>query len=144
MCYDKAQQRSNRYVICSWGDSIHYFPTALTKTPLWRRRPLKTFLPFMNSRLRRAIHKKNMSYNASEKGKVTWDTYRRQRKLTTAINKQSKSAHFEKDVAVVPKINLFGKTVIPVISYKTSFKTYRTILQEGTLFFCWWYLWDFQ
>ena len=35
----------------------------------------------MNSRLRRAIHKKNMLYNAYKKGKVKWDTYRKHEKF---------------------------------------------------------------
>ena len=42
--------------------------------PLKKKTLQKTSLPYMNSRLRRAIHKKNMLYNAYKKGKVKWDT----------------------------------------------------------------------
>ena len=49
-------------------------------TPL-KKKTRKKFLPHMNSRLRRAIHKKNMLYNAYKKGKVKWDTYRRHEKF---------------------------------------------------------------
>ena len=48
----------------------------------------------MNFRLRNAIHKKNMMHNAYIKWKVKWDDYRKQRSLTTAINKQSKLTCF--------------------------------------------------
>ena len=47
----------------------------------------KPSVPYMNSRLRQANHKKNMLYKAYRKGKVKWDVYRKQRNLATAINK---------------------------------------------------------
>ena len=85
----------------------------------------------MNSRLRHAFHKKNMFYNAYKKGKGKWDTYRRQRNLTTAINKQSKSAYFRERCEGGPKNQSFWKTTKPFISNNSSFNTNQTILQEG-------------
>ena len=81
----------------------------------------------MNSRLRRAIHKKNMLYNAYKKGRVKWDTYRKQRNLTTAINKQSKSAYFRERCDGGPKKQSFWKTIKPFVSDKTSFNTSKII-----------------
>ena len=51
------------------------FPDIIDKNaPLKKKTLQKTSLPYMNSRLRRAIHKKNMLYDAYKKGKVKWDT----------------------------------------------------------------------
>ena len=83
----------------------------------------KPSLPYMNSRLRRAIHKKNMLYNAYKKGKVKWDTYRKQRNLTTAINKQSKSAYFRERCDGGPKKQSFWKAIKPFISDKGNFSS---------------------
>ena len=84
----------------------------------------------MNSRLRRAIHKKNMLYNANKKGKVKWNTYRKQRNLTTAINKQSKSACFRERCEGGPKKQYFWKTIKPFISDKGNFNSSKIILRE--------------
>ena len=62
--------------------------------PIKKKTLKKPSLPYMNSSLRRAIHKKNMLHNSYRKGKVPWKTYRKQRNLTTAINKQSKATYF--------------------------------------------------
>ena len=98
-------------------------------TPIKKKILKKTSLPYMNSRLRRAIHKKNMLYNAYKKGKVKWDMCRKQRNLMTAINKQSKSAYFRERCDGGPKKQSFWKTIKP--SDKTSFNTSKIILQEG-------------
>ena len=87
--------------------------------------------PYMNSRLRRAIHKKNMLCNAYKKGKGKWGTYRKQINLTTAVNKQSKSAYFRERCDGGPKKQSFWKTIKPFVSDKTSFNTSKIILQEG-------------
>ena len=71
-----------------------------------------------------------MLYNAYKKGKVKWDTYRKQRNLTTAINKQSKSAYFREICDGGPKKQSFWKTIKPFVSDKTSFNTSKIILQE--------------
>ena len=62
--------------------------------PIKKRIFKKPSLPYMNSPLRRANHKKNMLYNSYRKGKVPWETYRKQQNLTTAINKQLKATYF--------------------------------------------------
>ena len=67
----------------------------------------KPSVTYMNSRLRQAIHKKNMLYNAYRKGKVKWDVYRKQRNLATAINNQNWPI-FVKDVMEAQKNNRFG------------------------------------
>ena len=72
-----------------------------------------------------------MLYNAFQKGKVKWDTYRKQKNLATAINKQSKSAYFRERCDGGPKKQSFWKTIKPFVSDKTSFNTSKIILQEG-------------
>ena len=62
--------------------------------PIKKKILKKPSLPYMNSLLRKSIHKKNMLHNAYKKGKVKWETYRKQRNVTTAINKQSKATYF--------------------------------------------------
>ena len=42
--------------------------------PVKKKTLKKPSLPYMNSSLRRAIHKKNMLYNSYRKGKVNWET----------------------------------------------------------------------
>ena len=91
----------------------------------------KPSVPYMNSRLRQAIHKKNMLYNAYRKGKVKWDVYRKQRNLATAINKQSKLAYFRERCDGGPKNQSFWRTIKPFMSDKSSSFGDRIILQEG-------------
>ena len=85
----------------------------------------------MNSRLRQAIHRKNMLRNAYKKGKVKWDDYRKQRNLTTAINKQSKSTYFRERCDGGSKKQSFWKTIKPFMSDKSASHGNQIILQEG-------------
>ena len=54
----------------------------------------KPSVPFMNSNLRKAMHKRNMRRNKYRKGLVVWEVCRRQRNLTTAIYERSKLTYF--------------------------------------------------
>ena len=85
----------------------------------------------MNSRLRQAIHKKNMLYNAYKKGKVKWDVYRKQRNLATAINKHSKLAYFRERCDGGPRNQSFWRTIKTFMSDKSSSFGDKIILQEG-------------
>ena len=99
--------------------------------PVKKKTLKKHSLPYMNSSLRRAIHKKNMLYNSYTKGKVNWETYRKQRNLTTAVNKQSKAAYFSERCDGGPKKQTFWKTIKPFITDKNAFHNNKIILQEG-------------
>ena len=66
-----------------------------------------------------------------KKEKVKWDTYRKQRNLTTAINKQSKSAYFQERCDGGPKKQSFWKTIKPFISDKGNFSSSKINLHEG-------------
>ena len=97
--------------------------------PIKKRTLKKPSLPYMNSSLRRAIHKKNMLYNSCRKGKVPWETYRKQRNLTTAINKQSKATYFRercdgghKNKSFGGQLNLLLLIKMPPIATKLFFK----------------------
>ena len=76
--------------------------------------------PYINSRLRQAIHKKNMLYNAYRKGKVKWDDYRKQRNLTTSMNKQSKLTYFRERCDGGPNNQSFWRTIKPFMSDKSA------------------------
>ena len=99
--------------------------------PIKKKTLKKPPLPYMNSSLRRAIHKKNMLYNSYRKGKVTWEIYRKQRNLTTAINKQSKATYFRERCDGGPKKQKFWRTIKPFITDKNAFHCNKIILQEG-------------
>ena len=91
----------------------------------------KPSVPYMNSRLRQAIHNKNMLYNAYRKRKVKWDVYSKERNLTTAINKQSKLAYFRERCDGGPKNQSFWRTIKPFMPDKSSSFGDKIILQEG-------------
>ena len=98
--------------------------------PIKKKTLKKPSLPYMNSSLRRAIHKKNMLYNSYRKGKVPWETYRKQRNLTTAINKQSKATYFRERYDGGPKKQKFWTTIRPFITDKNAFHCNKITLQE--------------
>ena len=85
----------------------------------------------MNSRLKQAIHRKNMLRNAYKKGKVKWDDCRKQRNLTTAINKQSKLTYLRERCDSGSKKQSFWKTIKPFMSDKSASRGYQIKHQEG-------------
>ena len=87
----------------------------------------------MNSRLRQAIHKKNMLYNVNRTGKVKWDDYRKQRNLTTSINKQSKLTYFRERCDGGPKNQSFWRTIKPFMFDKSASHDNKIILQENDI-----------
>ena len=91
----------------------------------------KPSVPYMNIRLRQAIHKKNMLYNAYRKGKLKWGVYRKQRNLVTAINKQSKLAFFRERCDGGPQNQSFWRTIKPFMADKSASFENKIILQEG-------------
>ena len=114
------------------GVLAKFFTDIIDKNaPVKKKTLKKPSLPYMNSSLRRAIHKKNMLYNSYRKGKVNWETYRKQRNLTTAINKQSKAAYFSERCDGGPKKQTFWKTIKPFITDKNAFHNNKIIFQEG-------------
>ena len=72
-----------------------------------------------------------MLYNFYRKGKVNWETYRKQWNWTTAINKQSKAAYFSERCDGGPKKQTIWKTIKPFITDKNAFHNNKIILQEG-------------
>ena len=72
-----------------------------------------------------------MLRNAYKKGKVKWDDYRKQRNLTTAINKQSKLTYFRERCDGGQKNQSFWKTIKPFMSDKSLTHGKQVILQEG-------------
>ena len=54
----------------------------------------KPQIPYMNSKLRKSMHKRNMLRNKYKKGLVEWDVYRMQRNITTSIYKKSQATYF--------------------------------------------------
>ena len=54
----------------------------------------KPHIPYMNSKLRKSMHKRDMLRNKYKKGLVEWDVYRMQRNITTSIYKKSQATYF--------------------------------------------------
>ena len=73
----------------------------------------KPSVPFMNSDLRKAMHKGPVLRNKYRMGLVGWEAYRRQQNLTAAIHKRSKLAYFWERCEGGVKNQTFGKTIKP-------------------------------
>ena len=114
-----------------WGFSKLLSGVIDSNAPVKTKILKKPSVPYMNSRLRQAIHRKNMLRNAYKKRKVKWDDYRKQRNLTTAINKQSKLTYFRERCDGGPKNQSFLKTIKPFMSDKSLSHGKQVILQEG-------------
>ena len=117
-------------------DSLWSFSKLLSgvidsNAPVKKKIVKKPSVPFINSRLRQAIRRKNMLRNAYKKEKVKWDDDRKQGNLTTAINKQSKLTYFRERCDGASKKQSFWKTIKPFISDKSASHGNQVILQEG-------------
>ena len=54
----------------------------------------KPQIPYMNSKLRKAMHRMNMLRNKYKKGLVEWDVYMIQRNISTSIYKKYQATYF--------------------------------------------------
>ena len=114
-----------------WGFSKLLSGVIDSNAPIKKKILKKPSVPCMNSRLRQAIHRKNMLRNAYKKGKVKWDDYKKQRNLTTDINKQSKLTYFRERCDGGPKNQSFWKTIKPFMFDKSLTHGKQVILQVG-------------
>ena len=78
----------------------------------------KPQIPYMNSKLRKAMHKRNMLRNKYKKGLVEWDVYRIQRNITTSIYKKSQATYFSERCEGGAKNQKFWKTIKPFLTSK--------------------------
>ena len=78
----------------------------------------KPQIPYMNSKLRKAMHKRNMLRNKYKKGPVEWDVYRIQRNITTSIYKKSQATYFSERCEGGAKNKKFWKTIKPFLTSK--------------------------
>ena len=78
----------------------------------------KPQIPYMNSKLRKAMHKRNMLRNKYKKGLVGWDAYRMQRNITTSIYKKSQATYFSERCAGGVKNQKFWKAIKPFLTSK--------------------------
>ena len=78
----------------------------------------KPQIPYMNSKLRKSMHKRNMLRNKYKKGLVEWDVYRIQRNITTSIYKKSQATYFSKRCDGGAKNQKFWKTIKPFLTSK--------------------------
>ena len=86
--------------------------------------------PYMNGSLRRNIHYRNMLRNKYRRGLVTWETYRKQRNLTTAMYKRSKLTYFRERCEGGPRNQSFWKTIRPFMANKSGRNRNMIILKE--------------
>ena len=75
-------------------------------------------IPYMNSKLRKAMYKRNMLRNKYKKGLVEWDVYRMQRNITTSIYKKSQATYFSERCEGGAKNQKFWKTIKPFLTSK--------------------------
>ena len=54
----------------------------------------KPQIPYMNSKLHKAMHKRYMLRKKYRKGLLEWDVYKMQRNITTSIYKKSQTTYF--------------------------------------------------
>ena len=78
----------------------------------------KPQIPYMNCKLRKAMHKRNMLRNKYKKGLVEWDVYRMQRNITTSIYKKSQATYFSERCEGGAKNQKFWKTIKPFLTSK--------------------------
>ena len=71
----------------------------------------KSQIPYMNSKPRKAMHKRNMLWNKYKKGLVEWDVSRMQRNITTSIYKKSQTTYFSERCEGGEKNPKFWKTI---------------------------------
>ena len=90
----------------------------------------KPSVPYMNGSLRRNIHYRNMLRNKYRRGLVTWETYRKQRNLTTAMYKRSKLTYFRERCEGGPRNQSFWKTIRPFMANKSGPNRNKIILNE--------------
>ena len=89
--------------------------------------------PFMNSKLRKAIFKKSMSFNKYKTWRTpaNWEAYRMQRNLCTKLKRLSIRHYFSERCAGGPKSKDFWPTVKPFLSNKGLLKDPVIILSEN-------------
>ena len=90
----------------------------------------KPSVPYINGSLRRNIHYRNMLRNKYRRGLVTWETYRKQRNLTTAMYKRSKLTYFRERCEGGPRNQSFWKTIRPFMANKSGPNRNKIILNE--------------
>ena len=78
----------------------------------------KPQIPYMNSKLRKSMHKRNMLRNKYKKGLVKWDVYRMQRNITTSIYKKSQATYFSERCDGGAKNQKFWKTIKSFLTSK--------------------------
>ena len=78
----------------------------------------KPQIPYMHSKLRKSMHKRNMLRNKYKKGLVEWDVYRMQRNITTSIYKKSQATYFSERCDGGAKNKKFWKTIKPFLTSK--------------------------
>ena len=90
----------------------------------------KESVPYMNSKLRKALFSRNMARNKYKNfGKQFWEENRRKRNLVVSIRKKSLSEYFSKNCA--NKDKSFWKTISPFFSNKSVRNGNNIILSDG-------------
>ena len=101
-----------------------------THSPLKKKHVKKPSPVYMNSELRKAIHKKHTLRNKYQTGKAHWDAYKRQRNHVTNLRKKSVKIYFAERCNGGSKNQHFWKTVKPLFGSKNSQNTNHITLHE--------------
>ena len=120
-------------------DDVHdasWFTSSLLNDVIDHHAPCKSKLikcdsvPYMNSKLRKALYKRNMVRNKFRKfGKAYWEENRIHRNNVVSIRKRSIENYFSKNCS--RKDKTFWFTVLPFMTDKNNKNGGKIILQEG-------------
>ena len=90
----------------------------------------KPAVPYMKRSLRCNTHHRNMLRNKYRRWWVTWETYRKQRNLTTAMHKRSQLTYFRELCEGWPRNQSLWKIIRPFLANKSGPNRNKIILNE--------------
>ena len=104
----------------AWAYEIALLDVIDTHAPIKQRTLKKESAPFMNSKLRKVIHRRNQLKNRfwKHKTKSNWEAYRVMRNKANAINRQSQINYFNTKCLKAEKSRDFWSTFKPYLSRK--------------------------
>jgi hypothetical protein len=103
-----------------WAHEQMFLEVVDRHAPVKIRKPRKHSAPFMNSKLRKAVHKKRMLHNRYIKhhSGSNWEAYRVQRNVVTKLRRESIKNYFLERCSGGPNSKDFWPTIKPFLTNK--------------------------
>ena len=117
----------------TWCHELMLLDVINDHAPLKRKTLKKDSVPFMNSKLRKLIHRRNQLRNKFWKfrGKTDWENYRKIRNLTNQVRKQSEIYYFRDRSNTNTNSKEFWDTFKPYLNDKGHFTSNCISLKEN-------------